>query len=139
MNTKFFVVLSFFIAGLGLTGCATTPMTVDARYIFPEFEEVDSITTSRISGWQSIDSRSLIVEDAPSTYYLIILRDRVRDLNFSEVITLSTTGSQTMSKFDCVSVELGTCFVTTGAPIERIYKLESRDAVNYVRNSIRSR
>ncbi len=139
MNTKYFIVLAFFIAGLGLAGCATTPMTVDAKYIFPEFEEVDSITTSRISGWQAIDSRSLIVEDAPSTYYLIILRDRVRDLNFSEVISLSATGTQTMSKFDCVSVASGTCFVTTGAPIEKIYKLESREAVNYVREFIRNR
>jgi hypothetical protein len=139
MNTIHFTILSFFIAGFGLSGCATTPMTVDGKYIFPEFEEVDRITTSRISGWQSIDSRSLIVEDSPSTYYLIVLRDQVRDLNFSEVISLSSTGTQTMSKFDCVSVERSSCFVTTGAPIERIYKLNSREAVNYVRNFIRNR
>jgi hypothetical protein len=139
MKTYRILNITFLISFLGLAACATGPLTQDGRYIFPEFEEIDRITNYRISGWQSIDSRSLILEDAPSNYYLVILRDRVRDLNFSEDITLTSTGTQVMSKFDCVSVARGSCFLTEGAPIERIYKLESRDAVNYVRNVIRSR
>ena len=138
MNIIRTLITALVISIFGLAGCATGPLTEDGRYIFPEFEEIDSITNYRISGWQSIDSRSLILEDAPSTYYLVILRDRVTDLNFSEDITITSTGTQVMSKFDCVSVARGSCFLREGAPIERIYKLDSREAVNYERNVIRN-
>jgi hypothetical protein len=138
MSAKYYFAAVFTLSTFLLFGCSTTPLVIDDKYRFSEFETVDSITSHRISGWQSIDSQSLIVETSPSTWYLLVLMHKVRDLNFSEAITLSATGTQIQAKFDCVQVESTRCLASTAAPIDTIYKLNDRSSVQYVKNRIRN-
>ena len=126
--------LSLFI----LSGCSTTPFTIDSKYRFSEFETVSSITNYRISGWQSIDSQSLIIETGPSTYYLVILSHKLRDMNFSEAISMTSTGTQIQAKFDCVQVQSTKCLASVASPIDTIYKLTDKTSVEYVKKRIRN-
>lgn len=137
MKNRHLLYIFSMITTLILAGCSTTPIALDKRYSFPEFEQVDSITNYRVSGWQSVDSRSLIIEDLPSTYYLVILRNQVRDLNSSEVISLTSTGTQIQAGFDCVQVGTTICTASDAAPIERIYKLNGSENLQYVKSKIR--
>ncbi|NNE36854.1 MAG: hypothetical protein HKN08_01010, partial [Gammaproteobacteria bacterium] len=116
----------------------TTPLVVDQKYSFPEFESVHSISHYRINNWQHIDSQSLIVQTAPSEYYLVVLRSKIRDMSFSERVSFTSTGTQIQAKFDCVQVNDIRCSAGQASPIEKIYRLNSKADVSYVREKIRN-
>ena len=137
MFSRYLMMSKFAVLSLFLTACSTTPFVLDSKYSFPEFETVDSLTHYRIDSWQPVDSQSLIVQTAPSEYYLVILKTRVRDLNFNEGISFTSTGTQIQAKFDCVQVNDFHCGAGTAAPIEKIYKLDGKEKVAYVKEKIR--
>ena len=124
------------VTSIGLTACSTTPLVIDSKYSFPEFETVNSITNYTIDSWQPVDSQSLIVQVSPSKFYLVILRNRISDLNFNEGISFTSTGTQIQAKFDCVNVKDFYCSARS-SPIERIYKIDGKENVKYVREKIR--
>lgn len=140
MNIRVYKPVSGILLLALLTACTTTPLQIDSRYDFTEFEQVDYITRSSISGWQAIDSQSLIVETGPSRFYLLILNHPMRDLNYAESIAISATGNRIEAKFDCVEAIGPQC--TGGdipAAINRIYRLDDRESVSYAKDRIRGK
>lgn len=117
--------------------CATTPLQLDARYLFPGLEKVDSIAGYSVMGWEPVDSQSLIVQTGPSNYYLLVLSHRMDDLNYAESIALSSTGNRIETKFDCVRVVDRSCMAQIPAPIHTIYRLQGRSGIQEVKDQIR--
>ena len=91
----------FFCTALLFTQPAAAS-TSDSRYIFDELEEVDDFLSWNISGWQGLDSRSLIVDIAPGKSYLLILDRRVNGLRSGENISISSVNSRVTSGIDRV-------------------------------------
>jgi hypothetical protein len=120
-----------------LAGCAASPFTIEDKYLFPEFEEVDSFSNINLMGWETIDNQSLIVQTSPSTWYLLILSRKMSDLNFAETLLLSSTGTRVEAKLDCVEA-VGSSCDGIPVPIHTIYRLTDRSGIDYARNRIRS-
>lgn len=120
--------------------CATTSLAIDSKYSFSGFEQVDSISRLNLQGWETIDSQSLIVQLGPSQYYLLILRNRMPDLNFAETILFTSTGNRIEAGIDCVEV-VGPSCTPEAMPvvIDTIYKLEGREDVELARRQILGR
>ena len=120
-------------------GCVSPPVTLDARYEFPQFEVVESFPTFNLDSWQSVDSQSLLINTSPSRSYLVILKGKSHDLQFAESIELTTTGPTVHAKFDCVKVKLENC---SHAPIpisiSRIYRLHGKEDITQAKQQIRA-
>jgi len=126
------------LAVLLMTGCASAPITLDSKYVFPQFEQVDKFTAFSLDSWQSVDNQSLIVQISPSRHYLLILTRPLYDLRFAEVIELSSTGPSIYAKFDCVKVRTRYCGPDPiGVSIHSIYKLRGKSQVTEAKLQIR--
>lgn len=123
-----------------ISGCASSPLIIDEKYQFPEFEQVDSISRLNLHGWETVDNQSLIVQLGPSQYYLLVLRNRMPDLNFAETILFTATGNRIEAGLDCVEV-VGPSCTPEAMPvvIDTIYKLDGRDDVDRARRQISGR
>ncbi len=120
-----------------LVSCASEPFVLDNRYVFPQFEKVDRLTTFNMNSWQVIDSQSLIVKTSPSTHYLLILQRRIHDLHFAEQIGITSTGSTINTRFDCVKVKIPSCGPDPfQIPIHSMYKLEGKEDVAEAKRQI---
>jgi hypothetical protein len=138
MENPIFRMILNLITALTITGCATTPLTIEERYSFPELEQVTGLTHPQLMGWEVVDSQSLVIQTGPSQYYLLVLGQRLADLNFAESIIISSTGNRIEAKLDCVEVVQPQC--TPGnipVVIHAIYKLDGRSSVEMVKNRIR--
>ena len=136
MKKRLLIICGIFIA-LTLSACANGPIKLDPKYVFPDLEQVSSVSGFSVSGWESVDSRSLIIHTGPSQSYLLILATRLNDLNFSEDISLTSTGSRIEARFDCVRLADTSCAGSTSAFIDVIYKLQGRDSISRVKKQIR--
>lgn len=123
-----------------VNGCASSPLVIDKKYRFPEFEQVDSISRLNLDGWEVIDHQSLIVHTGASSSYLLVLRNRMPDLNFAETVLFSSTGNRIEAGLDCVEVVGPTCSPEAiPVVIDTIYKLDGRDDVERARRQISGR
>lgn len=136
MKKRLMIITGIFIT-LVLAACANGPLKPDPRYVFSDLEQVSSVSGFSVSGWESVDSRSLIIHTGPSQSYLLILATRLNDLNYSEDISLTSTGSRIEARFDCVRVADSSCAGSTSAFIDVIYKLPDRDSISRVKKQIR--
>ena len=72
-------VSSIFALLVMVVSCATTPRTLPEKYnLGNDLEEVNQISTLRVSGWENVDNQSLILRASlkaiRSDYYLLVLR-----------------------------------------------------------------
>jgi hypothetical protein len=125
------------IALLLLTGCNSTPHSLDNKYVFSQFEQVDRFTSFSMNGWQAIDSQSLIVNISPKKHYLLVLSRKLNDLRFAETIELTSKTHTINAKFDCVKVKRDHCGPDPiPVSIHSIYKLQSKDDIATVKQQI---
>lgn len=123
---------------INLSGCATDPLVIDNKYNFTEFEQVDSFSILNLMSWESVDSQSLIVQTAPSVFYLLILRQKLNDLNVADAILLSSTGARVEVNRDCIEAIGPMCEGESPVIIYRIYKLNDDESVEYTKKRIRN-
>lgn len=116
-----------------LLACASEPVKLNEKYVFPDLPGVKSILNYRLQSWNVIDSQSLIVQTGPSRYFLLILQQANMDLPFSENILISSTAGTVESGLDTVSAAQSPMIKTA---IERIYELRGQEQLKSVRQQI---
>jgi hypothetical protein len=121
---------------LVFSACATTPFKVADKYnLDNELEEVKGITSFRIDSWESIDLQSLILNADINNYYLVILNRPARSLPFSESIGITVSVDRVRKGLDNIVVK-----DSSGSEyyiIHKIYKLESREQANEIKNRLK--
>ena len=78
--------------------------------------EVKKIMGFRYNGWASLGEQHLVLYKNSHSPYLITLKRRCYDLDFTQAIKVHTTGSVLYAKYDAVSVPDGIevkCFIDT--------------------------
>jgi len=120
-----------------LCACASSPQTLDEKYIFTDLEQVDRVRISTIDGWSAIDKQSLIVSTSPKTSYLIILKRPHSDLKFAQEIKFDSAHSSVYAKSDRIEIiDRQAGIPPLPAYINRIYKLNDREQKKMVRAQI---
>jgi len=95
-----------------LLACTATPgrqPTIEqelTRRNFQVGERVERIQQWRIDGWSYLDRQHVIMQTAPSTYYLVSLKNACYGLSTVENIAFTTTSSQ-LTRFDKLLVRRG--------------------------------
>lgn len=84
--------------------------------------EAGAIHNSRISGWNSLDDRHLIVQTGPGSHYLVTLLARCEGLRHSETVGFSSTTNR-VTRFDVLVTERPGNIVER-CPIDSIRELE---------------
>jgi hypothetical protein len=126
------------ICAVFITACSTGPVVIDDRYVFNDLESVDRFTNYTVSGWEVIDSQSLVIRTSPSTNYLLILNRKLPELRSVETIGLTSTGSSIHAGFDCVKVRIPHCGPEPiTLVINSIYRLKGREDIQRARAQIR--
>ncbi len=108
----------------------------DDKYHFANLEEVRSFLNWQITGWQAIDSRSLIIEVPGAVSYLLILDRDLQALMYTDQIKFSSTrGNRVRVNIDQIQV-----FDEYARPsrITTIYRLPNREAHQNARAKILS-
>lgn len=107
--------------------------SLDEKYHFDNLEQVDNFLYWQTTGWQAIDSRSLIVNINPSQSYLLILDRNVWAIKYTEEIKITSRNSRVRSNIDLVQV-----LNQPSRPgrIETIYLLPDLESQRHVRASI---
>jgi hypothetical protein len=85
-------------------------------------EPVERIYDYKLDSWSYLDRKHVIMQTAPSTYYLVALKNSCHGLSSAEVIAFSTTTSQ-LTRFDHLLVRNAGKMVDR-CYIDRMYKLE---------------
>lgn len=127
MNRLFIFILSTAV----LVACAGTPETLPtleqklAAKNYKLGDPVERIQQWRLDSWAYLDGQHVIMQTAPSTYYLVSLRQTCHGLSSAEDIAFTTTVNQ-LTHFDKLLVR------RSGGSIERCYitalhKLEKID------------
>ena len=117
-----------------LLACASEPVKLNEKYVFPDLPVVKRILNYRLQSWNVIDRQSLIVQTGPSRYFLLILQQPNMDLPFSENILISSTAGTVESGLDTVSAAKSPMIKTS---IERIYELRGQEQLKAVRQQIK--
>jgi len=121
-----------------LSACATAPSDTSGKYnLDDQLEPVTEIVKYNLMSWEVIDSRSFILQTAPSQFYLIVLIRPSDQLPFAETISITNTGDMVKPGYDKVTV-YGSPQVDTFV-IEKIYKLENREQGNAIKEQLRGR
>ena len=121
--------LSIVLSAMLLGGCAGTSGDTDslqgqlARNRYELGLAVTEIRDYRLTGWNAVDERHLIIHTGPSDSYLISLTVTCRNLRTAEDIALSTTAGS-VTHLDKVIVHDRPTGVTEHCPIESIHALE---------------
>lgn len=80
-----------------LSACGGTPdqeLTLDQKLDKRKYtlgKTVDRVQDYRISGWNSMDDRHVIIHTSPTRSYLVTLRSPCRNLDTAETLAFSTT------------------------------------------------
>ena len=124
------------LLALFLGACSSQPPSEEDEfnYTFVGLPEVTEIRNYRLSGWQSIDSRSLILSTSPRRSYLLILKRPLSSLTTSEGLLVSSTAGQVKARFDTVSTPRSGLDKVV---ILRMYQLNGSDEVAQVKKVIR--
>jgi hypothetical protein len=121
-----------------VSACATVPAGTDEKYNFDgQLEPVTEILKYNLMSWDAIDSRSLILQTAPSRFYLVILIQPADRLVFTESIKITNTGSMVKPGYDKVIVP-GPPY-TESFIIDKIYKLEDRDQKKAIKEQLKGK
>lgn len=67
-------------------------------------KQVKRIQQYKIDSWQAVDQYSLIIDGTPSTKYLVVFKNRCRDLRFATAIAAPTKGGSMQAGFDSISI-----------------------------------
>jgi hypothetical protein len=118
-----------------ISACATTSQQTAGKYdLADQLEPVSEILRYNLMGWETVDSRSFILQTAPSRYYLIVLTRPSDQLVFTESISITHTGAMVKPGYDKVTV-YGSPYNETFV-IDKIFKLEGRDQANAIRKQL---
>ena len=137
MRTK--IIVPVLLATLALAGCETTPAQQDAarqrelqrqQRVFTELtdrglartEQVQRVPNFRISGWQELDDRNLILRAGVRDRYLVTLLTTCQGLAFATGIGLQTA-TNSLGASDSILVR-GTLDRVERCPIKEIWALE---------------
>jgi len=127
----------FFIPLAGLVACAgtTSPQpTLEQKLAAKNYrlgEPVERILQYRLDGWAYLDREHVIMQTAPSTYYLVSLRGPCTGLSSAEVIAFTTTTSQ-LTRFDKLLVR------NSGRMIDKCY-IDSLHKLEKLSNEVAAR
>jgi hypothetical protein len=111
----------------------SSAQTLDSKYIFEDLEEVDSFRHWNITGWQVLDTQSLLIDYSGSRSYLLILRHNIPGFRLSNEIELTSSNEEVKAGIDRV---LGRGGDSVSSVIEKIYVLPDRDARQAVRERL---
>jgi len=81
----------------GLSACSASPdgeLSLDQQLYKKKYtlgKTVDRIENYRISGWNSMDDRHVIIHTSPTRSYLVTLSSPCRNLDTAENLAFSTT------------------------------------------------
>jgi hypothetical protein len=133
---KPFIVL--FIAMFILSACTGTAIKPYEKYnLDDQLTPASEILRYNLMDWEAVDSRSFILQTAPSRFYLVVLTRPSDRLLFTETISISHTGAMVKPGYDKVTVY--------GAPstetfvISKIYRFENREQANAVKKQLRGK
>jgi len=119
---------------VGLVSCAGTPEsrpTLEQKLAEKNYrlgEPVERIQQWRLDSWAYLDRQHVIMQTAPSTYYLVSLRDTCHGLDSAEDIAFTTTANQ-LTNFDKLLVRssgglVDRCYIIALHKLEKIGKKE---------------
>ena len=86
-------------------------------------EEVQRINNYRVSGWNYVSDRSLIITGALSEKYLLTLNTPCYELRTTQVIGYTSRVSNVLARFDSVIVKSHSGATLQKCPIDRIYRI----------------
>ena len=137
MKINKLLMVTVFMILFSLSACASTPIKTPEKYdLADQLKPVSEILKYNIMNWYAVDNQSLIVQTAPSQYYLIVLLRPSTQLLFSEYISISNTGSVVKQGFDKVTV-YSSPYIDSFV-IDKIFKLEGRDQAKAVTKQLTS-
>ena len=133
-TSKIFMVL---ISLMFIAACATTgKIAVPEKYnLSNKLEQVTEINRVRIMDWEDIDNQSLIIETAPSEYYLVVLMIPSPEIYFRNRISITHSGSQIRAGLDSVIVSDG-ARMRQSYPIDRMYKIKGYKQMIEIMNQL---
>jgi hypothetical protein len=130
-----------FIVAVFIAGCATSgTIHVPEKYALGnQLEEVKYIWKTRIIDWEDVDNQSLIIQTAPSEYYLIVLITPTYELPFrNNRIWITHTNSRIKAGLDNVVI-YNSANIRSSYPIDRIYKINGMEQMRAVRDQLRGK
>jgi len=115
-----------------LAACAATPeggKTLEQKLAAKNYrlgEPVERIQQWRLDGWTYLDRQHVIMQTAPSTYYLVSLREICHGLSSAEDIAFTTTVNQ-LTRFDKLLVRsnhgsVDRCYISALHKLEKVKK-----------------
>jgi len=108
-----------------------------AEYDSLGINKVPRIQNYKIDSWQAVDDRALIIKGGISEHYLVVFKNRCRELKFATNIAAPTKGSAIQAGFDSIRV-VGNNSNPMPCMIKEIYKIEGdKNKVTNVRNKVR--
>ncbi|HPF27077.1 MAG TPA: DUF6491 family protein [Steroidobacteraceae bacterium] len=117
-------ILAAVVGAMALSGCASTggiaKMQGEAaqyRYVDYAGEPIDDFRSFRLDGWAAVSRDTLVLWNGVNEAYLVKVWDNCRDLNFANVIGVTST-TNTISKFEKVRVGNDVCPISEIRPID---------------------
>ena len=116
----------------GLAACSTPDkgQTIEQQLAERKYTlggYVDRVEDYRITGWNSVDNRHVIIHSSPTRSYLITLRMPCYNLNTAETIAFSTTVGS-MTHHDKIAVRSGARGYTEQCWIDTLQELNKVSA-----------
>lgn len=125
MGTRHLVGVLALLATVALSACASSPERLQYRqqelaiYEKHAGAEVDRIRSFRLSGWQSVSNRSLLLEARLNEWYLVDVFEPCLDLPFATTIGVKTSMNVVQAKFDSILVNGQQCRIERIRPIDQ--------------------
>jgi len=111
---------------------------VAAEYESLGVSKVSKIQDYQLDGWQQVDDRSLIIQGGVSTRYLVVFKNRCRELKFAHSIAAPTKGGAIHAGFDSIRV-VNKDRNPIPCMIKEIYKFKGdRAQANSLRDNVRA-
>ena len=113
------------LIALTVSACASSPERLQLRqqelaaYEKHAGAEVDRIRSFRVSGWQSVSDRSLLLEARLNEWYLVDVYGPCLDLPFATTIGVQTSMNQVQAKFDSIIVNGHPCRIERIRPVDQ--------------------
>ena len=121
-----------------ISACATAPGKNAEKYnLDDQLELVSEITRYNLMSWETIDTRSFILQTSPAQFYLMVLTYPAYDLPFAESISISHTGVTVKSGYDKVTVFGST--KNDSYVIDKIYKLKDREEASAIKAQLKGK
>jgi hypothetical protein len=127
MKTRYFIslLLTTFIAACSSTNTTSTNSTPSELAISKGYtldQPIKSIKNYRLSGWNYVNSKAVIISTRGSDQYLLTLKNACHNLNHQSSIGTTATVNELYAAFDAVVVRDENNFEIK-CYIDEIYKL----------------